>query len=105
MTLQAITLDLDDTLINTRHRTRRILGEFLAQPDLSPRYPEEVERLRNLDVSEIRYQLADTLAGRHVANAAFLAEAAAFWFSSTPRIISAARAERLWELFTWPPPL
>lgn len=73
--------DLDDTLINTRDRSLRIINEFILQADVQSRYPEETKDLSGLTDDEIGYLMADTLRARSVTNPAFLKEISDFWLA------------------------
>jgi hypothetical protein len=73
--------DLDDTLINTRDRTLRIINEFIAQTEIQARYPREVKNLQSLTDAEIKFQTADTLAAKNVTDPAFLKEVSDFWLA------------------------
>lgn len=78
-----VVFDLDDTLINTKERTHRVLREFAGS--VSDRYPYEASRLKTLQVRDTRYVLKETLAQLGIVNEEFLKEASAFW---APRFFS-----------------
>jgi phosphoglycolate phosphatase-like HAD superfamily hydrolase len=77
--------DLDDTLINTRGRTYRILIEFADSAEA--RFPAEAAKLKMLKPGDTRYVLKHTLSQLGIENEAFLKEASAFW---APRFFSDA---------------
>ena len=74
-----VIFDLDDTLINTRDRNLRILKNFIAQQDIQNRFPNETALVRDIQLSNLKYLLNDTLKSIGVTNENFLKEANAFW--------------------------
>lgn len=62
-----VMFDLDDTLINTRERTLRIIQDFVKQQQLSS---EEAQKLANLQVNDIRFLMSDTLKDQGIQNPA-----------------------------------
>ena len=66
-----VVFDLDDTLINSRTRTVRILNEFSEQ--------QAVPELEHLEVAQIRYDLEDTFKELGLADDKLLALANVFW--------------------------
>lgn len=85
-----VVLDLDDTLISTRHRTLRILRELAAWPGTRERYPEASEKLLTLRPADLRYELKDSFSANGLPEEGLLAEAEAFW---KPRFFSDAYVE------------
>ncbi|MGZ3705178.1 MAG: HAD family acid phosphatase [Bdellovibrionota bacterium] len=66
-----VMFDLDDTLINTRERTLRIIKDFLKQQQLPAGVSsEEAQKLANLQVSDIRFLMGDTLKEQGIQNPA-----------------------------------
>ncbi len=91
-----VIFDIDDTLTSTEERSRKILGEFIAQPEVQAAFPEETAKVRPLvDVSglppeqrpRLRFDLKDTARDAGVANESFLDQLSRFW-AENPRLQS-----------------
>src|ERR1700722_8839731 len=74
--------DLDDTLINTRERTFRIINDFINDNEVQRKFQPEVSALQNIKVSDIHFLLKDTLAGKGITNSDFVNAAQDFWNNS-----------------------
>ena len=72
-------MDLDDTLINTRDRTRRIMADFARSTAVQTSNPLDAETLEHLSDGDIRYNLPDTFKDAGITDPALLASAQAFW--------------------------
>ncbi len=90
-----VVFDLDDTLIDTRVRTRRVLRDFVFETRLHQRLPVEAERLSRITLRQLHYDLRDTFAALRIENGALLAEAEAFWRSRFFSDVYAAGDEAL----------
>ena len=75
-----VVFDLDDTLLSTVHRHRRILMEYSAHPAVVRRFPG-VLALRRLPLSCYRYLIADTAREAGLSEPALLEDLKAFWFA------------------------
>ena len=71
--------DLDDTVINTRDRSLRILNEFIAQPEIQARFPQEVKNLQCPQDSKIKFLMTDTLRAQNVTDPEFVKETNDYW--------------------------
>lgn len=80
--IPVVIFDLDDTLIDTRQRNLRIINDFINGEDISIRFPLEVEKLKSLLLSDIRYNLADTLKVKGVVDEGFVKEISSFWLTN-----------------------
>jgi len=76
-----VMFDLDDTLVNTRERTLRILQDFAAQTDIQSAYPDDVAKIKMLQVIQIQFSLADTLKAVGVINDDLTKKASDFWIN------------------------
>lgn len=94
-----VLFDLDDTLINSRPRTARILNEFAAEAATRERFPYAAARLAGIPWRAIQYDVGDTFHSAGINDAAALEAARAYWkeryFTSAycawdPQITSAA---------------
>lgn len=79
-----VLFDIDDTLTNTDGRHRRIIGEFLEQPEIAARFPEDSAKLRAwVDCTNgcrpLRFELKETLRDAGVQDAAFVSDLTTFW--------------------------
>ena len=74
-----IIFDLDDTLINTQDRSLRVLKDFISEKTTQKKFPKEVDKLKNIHLSDIHYRLEDTLKERGIRNKTFIKEAKKFW--------------------------
>jgi hypothetical protein len=75
-----VMFDLDDTLINTRERTLRIIRDFAEQPGEAAT-PDELTKLASLQVSDIRFLLRDTLKNQGLEDPALAKALGDFWLS------------------------
>lgn len=75
-----VVFDLDDTLLSTADRHRRILLEYAAHPAVARRFPA-VRALPRLPRSAYRYLIVDTVRAAGLAERALLADVEAFWFA------------------------
>jgi hypothetical protein len=73
-----VMFDLDDTLINTRERTLRIIQDFAKQTEL---LPEDAQKLAALKIENIRFLMSDTLKEQGVLNPALAKNLGDFWAS------------------------
>ncbi len=80
-----VVFDLDDTLINTRERTVRILKEFALEVRESNLY--ESVKLEAVRSEQVRFQMKDTFRNLGIENEALLKVASDFW---APRFFSDA---------------
>ena len=81
-----VLFDIDDTLTNTDGRHRRIIGEFLDQPEIALRFPEDSAKLRAwVDCASgcrgLRFDLKQTLGDAGVTDEAFVSDLSTFWAS------------------------
>lgn len=74
-----VIFDLDDTLINTRERTVRILKEIARTPAFSHAYPREADRLNRIKPSEVRYEIKQILTALSIYSAAVEKVLATLW--------------------------
>lgn len=74
-----VVFDLDDTLIDTRHRTLTILRELAADPALTARFPKETARLAQVHLDQVHYELKDTFAELGLDSPELLRESSTFW--------------------------
>jgi len=74
-----LVFDLDDTLINTRYRTQRILQEMATDLPLGEKFPWETQLLKTCQPENLLYELEDTLKGIGIADGRFISEATLFW--------------------------
>src|ERR1700677_1808402 len=74
-----VIFDLDDTLINTRERTVRILKDLISRDDVKRDFHNEVLPLQSLTPEDILFSLSDTLKRKGITNAAFLKDAQDTW--------------------------
>ena len=86
-----VVFDLDDTLIDTRHRTLSILRELAAEPWLAARFPKEAPRLARVTLNQMHYELNDTFAELGLDSPDLLRETTAFW---AKRFFTSAYVER-----------
>jgi hypothetical protein len=80
-----VVFDLDDTLINSRERTARVLRDLAAVDEVGQRFPDDAEALANVTPGRVRYYLEQTFAVLGIQNPELLAKANEFW---TPRFFS-----------------
>jgi predicted secreted acid phosphatase len=76
-----ILFDLDDTLINTRERTVRILLDFVSQPQVHANFLDASTKISGLQFEQVQYQLTDTMANLGIKDAAFIKLANDFWLA------------------------
>lgn len=69
--------DLDDTLIDTRHRKMAILKELAEQPAADGKMSD---LLRTASLKHIKYRVKDTLAALGIFDEAFVKEAERYWW-------------------------
>ena len=74
-----VIFDLDDTLLNARSRTYRILKAFAYSEDIRTRFPAEAKIAANIKLKDHSYYLQNTLKRSAITNEAFLKEADSFW--------------------------
>jgi hypothetical protein len=74
-----VIFDLDDTLINTRERTVRILKDLISHDDVKWNFRREVLALQSLKPDDILFSLADTMRAKGITNAGFLKLVQAAW--------------------------
>ncbi|MBI3544101.1 MAG: HAD family hydrolase [Deltaproteobacteria bacterium] len=74
-----VVFDLDDTLINSRERTTRILRELGESEEVRRAFPDDAETLAATPVSRVRYYLEETFANLGIDNKPLLAQANEFW--------------------------
>lgn len=74
-----LVFDLDDTLINTRYRTRRILQEMAKDLPLAEKFPLETQLAKTAKPDNLMYELEDTLRNLGITDTHFISEATQFW--------------------------
>jgi hypothetical protein len=82
--------DIDDTLVSTPYRTQRILSELGEIGRFSARHPIAAERLRNIPIHRVHYELKDTLRSIGFDNSQLLEAVTQFW---GPRFFSSEYVE------------
>lgn len=78
-----VVFDLDDTLINTRERSLRVLKDFSQV--IRDDFPDESKTLSKLQFRDMKYSVEDTFRNIGIENTDFLLIAQEFW---TPRFFS-----------------
>ena len=79
MALQLVCLDLDDTLIDCRHRKHRVFMDFIAQPAIRQRHADASARLAELRWEDIHYRVPDNLKFLAIEDRVFGEELFLFW--------------------------
>ncbi len=74
-----IIFDLDDTLIDCRHRKFRVIQEFIARPEIQEQYALECSLLSGLTWENVQYRVLDTLAQHGVQSPIFGEQLFQFW--------------------------
>ena len=74
-----IILDIDDTLIDCRHRKHRVFQDFLREQSLWERYPRECEKLQMLSWESVCYRIDDNLKSAKIENLEFGQLLLSFW--------------------------
>jgi hypothetical protein len=74
-----VIFDLDDTLINTRERTVRILKDLISRDTVKWKFPRQVLALQSLKPEDIHFSLADTMKAKGIINGRFLKVAQDAW--------------------------
>jgi hypothetical protein len=77
--LPVIIFDLDDTLVSTPPRTFAILRDFVKQLSIKQKYPVSARLLENARLSQIRYELDDTMRNLKITETQFIEDAKKFW--------------------------
>lgn len=71
--------DLDDTLLDSRTRTKVIFDEFAQNPEIARRFPRESQLLSQIWTEGIQFKLSDTLAQNGITDPTFTAMLANTW--------------------------
>ena len=74
-----VLFDLDDTTLNTRDRTLRILRDFVGKKSVAERYPEEAKIVNGLIADQIQFNMAESLQSVGVTSQDFAKEVTNFW--------------------------
>ena len=77
--LPVIIFDLDDTLIDCRHRKYRVIRDFLALALVQENFAYECQILSQLSWENVQYRVLDTLAQQGVQNPIFGDQLFQFW--------------------------
>jgi hypothetical protein len=75
-----ILFDVDDTLIDCRHRKHTIFMDFLKQDWVRDRWPKEADLLGKLGWRSVHYRVQDNLAFLKIAEKSFADTLTQFWF-------------------------
>jgi hypothetical protein len=76
-----VMFDLDDTTINTRERTLRIIQQFAHQPQASALSADVLSKLASIDANDVQFSLADTLKSRGLQDPALAKSLQDFWLT------------------------
>ena len=74
-----VVFDLDDTLFDTRTRSRLILLNFVEDPKIEDSFPNETHLIRTLRASDIGWDTEQSLKNIGITDKDFLAQAVAYW--------------------------
>ncbi|MGZ3695199.1 MAG: hypothetical protein ACXWQO_13750 [Bdellovibrionota bacterium] len=75
-----VMFDLDDTLINTRERTFRIIKDYLKQASVKADISQaDLKKLNAITASDIHFLMADTLKSQGIVNANLEKNLGDFW--------------------------
>ncbi|MBI4425585.1 MAG: hypothetical protein HY554_17775 [Elusimicrobia bacterium] len=74
-----VLFDIDDTLVRASGRTRRILSEFAAEPEMRRKYGAELDKIASPDLAKLAYYVSDSLVNHGVTDAALIEEAGRYW--------------------------
>lgn len=74
-----IIFDIDDTIIDCRHRKFRVIRDFIAQPLIREAFPLECLLTERLVWENVQYRVMDTLAIEGVQNQDFGEQLFQFW--------------------------
>lgn len=74
-----VVFDLDDTLIDCRHRKHEVFQSFTKEPDIQAHFPDEARRLAHLPVEEIVYRVPHNLDKAGITSPDFRRRADEYW--------------------------
>lgn len=74
-----IIFDLDDTLIDCRHRKHRVIHDFIKLPQVRESFALECQMVERLSWENVQYRVLDTLAQEGVQNQLFGEQLFHFW--------------------------
>jgi hypothetical protein len=77
--LPVIIFDLDDTLIDCRHRKYQVIQDFLALPLVQENFAYESQILAQLSWERVQYRVLDTLTQQGIQNTIFGEQLFQFW--------------------------
>ncbi len=72
-------LDIDDTLIDCRHRKHKVFMDFIAQAEVRRTFSTECDQLAALSPEAVRYRVHDNLKSLQIKNQEFAAALFDFW--------------------------
>ncbi len=72
-------LDIDDTLIDCRHRKRQVFLDFVAQGKVLKQFPVACDTLSRITQQEIEYRVADNLKKVGIDEPSFAEQLLQFW--------------------------
>lgn len=74
-----IIFDIDDTIIDCRHRKYLVIQDFIEQALIKERFPLECQRLGQMPWTEVCYRIIDTLRKQDIHHPHFSEELLQFW--------------------------
>ncbi|HYX38420.1 MAG TPA: hypothetical protein VE954_35405 [Oligoflexus sp.] len=74
-----IIFDLDDTLIDCRHRKHRVIHDFIKQSHVQESFALECQLVEQLSWENVQYRVLDTLAQHGIRNQMFGDQLFQFW--------------------------
>ena len=74
-----IIFDLDDTLIDCRHRKHRVIQDFIRTPHIRETFALECQIIEGLSWENVQYRILDTLAQEGIRNQLFCEQLLHFW--------------------------
>lgn len=77
-----VIFDIDDTLIDCRHRKLKVFKDFVSQASISEQFPIESELIQNARLDQMRYRVHECMEVLKIDNEIFSKALFDFWLST-----------------------
>lgn len=76
-----VIFDIDDTIIDCRHRKLKVFQDFIKQENISQNYSQQSEALAEASIEDIHYRVHDCMNHLNIDDQKFIEELFEFWLA------------------------
>ncbi|SMF55656.1 HAD family hydrolase [Pseudobacteriovorax antillogorgiicola] len=77
--LALVIFDIDDTIIDCRHRKLKVFRDFCSQDQIQDQFRQESEIVLNANIQDIAYRVTDCMKNLGIKSIDFVEQLATFW--------------------------